>query len=79
VESSSTRRNGSPDVRIRVNAGQRADTAIDAHRLHPPARGRMLEQPAVGGVVIDDQHRHTFEIGVALGLRRRAAAGRSER
>src|SRR6185295_11492401 len=59
LASSSTIENGMP--RRVGQRRQRRRAAVDRHRLHPPARQRLVEDAAVDVVVIDDQHRQADE------------------
>ena len=54
--------NGSP-AGGRARSAATASAAVDDRRPHVPVGKHLLEDAAVGGVVVDDQHRQAAQLG----------------
>ena len=59
--SSRTSANGRPRLTAVPEGVQGRQPVADRRRLHLPAAQPLLEDVAVGGVVVDDQHRQVAE------------------
>ncbi len=56
---------------VRLDESQGRPTARRNGRIHTPARDDFLENTSIGGVVVDDQNRETFQSGSIRRERRR--------